>query len=402
MRELYFLVVIAVSQLLHQTDATSTWMLLFNKDSHCTRYRPFDRTCSSVIHNSFWGRRKQVRYSLSALPRGGSSSDNNTEEEEEEDDDDDRDVEEGNDEADTNRNINEEKAVDVDIQQKVLEDSSNEEVDEEEEGDNDGIEDESNESGSDDEINGVQIEMNVNKYDEPYVASPMTSMYVSLGVMVLGRKVDLLSPTMVRIARFVFIAYIILHQCFLFYVRIQAKSINDRTPIQLTNPLSSLIQNQLLGGSSEEGGGANNMIKSLASSFLSSQSTVLDYDLKQARGMQSGLIFNMLFMWFLHFKMGQVQPLLIQSLNGVTAMVYSPLFQIYVLGRNLERPFKINVPKPKIEEESAHHNEDDTEADGDDNESVDDKLVDDIDDVDDSDGKEEDTEIDTEQVEDDE
>jgi hypothetical protein len=184
---------------------------------------------------------------------------------------------------------------------------------------------------------GVQIELKVAQYDEPLVASPLTNLFVSLGVMLLARKCDLFHPTVVRIARFSFISYVILLQLFLFYVRVQAKRNNDRTPIELKSPLSSVLQSQLGGGS--EGGG-NSMVKNLASSFLSSKSTVIDYDMKQARGMQSGLIFNTLFMWFLHFKMEQIQPLLIQTANGLTTMVYSPLFQIYILGRNLERPYK--------------------------------------------------------------
>lgn len=200
------------------------------------------------------------------------------------------------------------------------------------------------------EMDGVQIELiNVEKkYDDPIVASPMSNLYASLGVMLLARKVDLFHPTVVRIARFAFISYLVLHQLFLFYVRIQAKRNNDRTPIELKNPLSSMLQNQL--GGLESGG--NSMMKNMASSFLSSKSTVLEYDLKQTRGMQSGLIFNMLLMWFLHFKMAQVQPLLIQTANGLMALVYSPLFQIYVLGRNLERPFK-NPTMKKLEDMTA-------------------------------------------------
>lgn len=57
--------------------------------------------------------------------------------------------------------------------------------------------------------------------------------------------------------------------------------------------------------------------------------------------MNSGLLFPMIFLYFLHFKMKQVQPLLMQTVTGVMNMVYSPLFQVYVLGRNLERPFKM-------------------------------------------------------------
>jgi hypothetical protein len=202
------------------------------------------------------------------------------------------------------------------------------------------------------DIEGVKIELKVEKYDEPYFASPMSSLYASLGVMLLSRRVDLFHPTIVRLVRFLFILYIVLHQCFLFYVRIQAKQNNDRTPIELKNPFSALLQNQL-GGESYEGFVGNFMMKNLASSLLSSKSTVLEYDLKQARSLQSGLIFNMLFMWVLHFKMEQIQPLLIQTVNGLVSLVYNPLFQVYVLGRNLERPFKTHAFIEKDTKDSA-------------------------------------------------
>jgi hypothetical protein len=42
-------------------------------------------------------------------------------------------------------------------------------------------------------------------YDEPLVASPFLNLYVSIGVMFLAKKVDLFSPTMVRIARYVLV-----------------------------------------------------------------------------------------------------------------------------------------------------------------------------------------------------
>lgn len=82
------------------------------------------------------------------------------------------------------------------------------------------------------------------------------------------------------------------------------------------------------------------MVKEMASQFLSSKTTVMEYDLKQAKSMNSGLLINMAFMWFLHFKMQQTQPLLAQTVTGLLNLVYSPLFQVYMLGRNLERPFK--------------------------------------------------------------
>jgi hypothetical protein len=45
--------------------------------------------------------------------------------------------------------------------------------------------------------------------------------------------------------------------------------------------------------------------------------------------------------------MEQVQPLIIQSFTGIVNLIFSPLFQIYVMGRNLERPFKNMAKKPE-------------------------------------------------------
>ena len=82
------------------------------------------------------------------------------------------------------------------------------------------------------------------------------------------------------------------------------------------------------------------MVKALADQVLSTQTTILEYDLKQVKKVNGGLLFPMVFLYFLHFKMKQVQPLLMQTATGVMNLAYSPLFQVYVLGRNLERPFK--------------------------------------------------------------
>jgi len=78
-------------------------------------------------------------------------------------------------------------------------------VDEEDEEYDDEYDDEEEESEeveeAEDESEGVQIEVNVEKYDEPLLASPMTNLYVSLGVMLLARRINLFSPKIVRLAR---------------------------------------------------------------------------------------------------------------------------------------------------------------------------------------------------------
>ncbi len=193
--------------------------------------------------------------------------------------------------------------------------------------------------GSEAESDAVDVddrEAAVVEYDEPLHPSFMQSIAPSIGVMYLSRKVDLFDPKVVKTIRFAFVAYAIVMQIFVAYVRIKAKLANDRTPVTVKNPMSSLLQKQLPSG----GGGTNDMVKNIASQFLQSETTAMEYDLKEAKKMGNSLLFPMIMMWFLHFKMGQVQPLLFQVSSGVLNLVYSPLFQIYVMGRNLERPFK--------------------------------------------------------------
>lgn len=179
----------------------------------------------------------------------------------------------------------------------------------------------------------------VAEYDDMLTPPAMQQFAISVGVMMLSNRIDILNEKAVRIARFAFVAYLVTVQLFLLYVRFRAKGIDDRTPITISNPLASLVQNGAMGGAAANGGG-NFVVKALADQVLSTQTTVLEYDLKQAKKMNGGLLFPMVLLYFLHFKMKQVQPLLMQTATGFSNLVYSPLFQVYVLGRNLERPFK--------------------------------------------------------------
>jgi len=183
----------------------------------------------------------------------------------------------------------------------------------------------------------VQPEMNVERFDEQFMVSPVTSLYVSLGVMMISRKVDMFSSTIVHLSRFAFIAFLICQQLFFLFVRCKAKSLNNMSSLNLSNPLSAFFERALDG---KEG---NDVMRQIASSFLASKSTVVAYDLNQVKSMQSGTILGLLFMWLLHFRLGQVQPLLIQTITGTLTLLSSPLFQVYILGRNLERPYKANL-----------------------------------------------------------
>ena len=242
------------------------------------------------------------------LLRGGSSSEEEgtVSEEEEEDDDD------------------------------IIEEEEDEDEDETEE--EEDVEDEYEDENYDfeDAESDLATEKSIDEgFVEPYVISPQLQLYTMFGSMILAKRIDLFNPFVVRLLRLLFIVQLLAQQAFIFYIRVMAKKNNDRTPLILQNPLTDMIEKQM--GAAE---GNSDIVKNLANSFLSSETTVMEYDMKQASSMQGGLMFNLAFNWFLHFKLGQVQPLLMQLINGTMQLVYNPLFQVYILGRNLERPFK--------------------------------------------------------------
>ena len=93
--------------------------------------------------------------------------------------------------------------------------------------------------------------------------------------------------------------------------------------IEIHNPVPEMLLSQL-----EER--SLGQVKKLASSFLSTRITAMEYDLQQASGVQGGVLFRLVITWFLHFKLGKIQPLLIQLSMGLLELLYSPLFQVYV------------------------------------------------------------------------
>jgi len=175
-------------------------------------------------------------------------------------------------------------------------------------------------------------------YDDMLQPPAMQQMMITVGVMLLSNKIDILNVKAVRIARYAFVSYLVVTQFFLGYVYLRVKSMNDRTSITISNPLAGLVNGA--GGGSGSGAGTNFMVKAITNQVLSTSTTIFEYDIKQVKKMNGSLLFPMIMLYFLHFRMKQVQPLLMQTCTGVMNLVYSPLFQVYVLGRNLERPFK--------------------------------------------------------------
>lgn len=207
---------------------------------------------------------------------------------------------------------------------------------------------------------------------EPYFISPSLQIYTTASTILLSRKFDMLNPKVVRVIRFSFVLLLCIQQAFIFYIRIMAKRRNDTRHVELKSSLKNIVQSQI------DSGGGNDMLNYFASSFFKKETTVKEYDISQTSAMQGTILFNMLFMWFLHFKMQQIQPLLMSIVNGLLQLVYNPLFQVYVIGRNLERPFKspeIFKPPVAIYTDDLPHNDKDIDGSPDPEVSIADEKV---------------------------
>eukprot|EP00585_Thalassiosira_rotula_P002352 CAMPEP_0196153606 /NCGR_PEP_ID=MMETSP0910-20130528/37476_1 /TAXON_ID=49265 /ORGANISM="Thalassiosira rotula, Strain GSO102" /LENGTH=259 /DNA_ID=CAMNT_0041417457 /DNA_START=1 /DNA_END=777 /DNA_ORIENTATION=+ len=76
------------------------------------------------------------------------------------------------------------------------------------------------------------------EYEDMLTPPAMQQFAISIGVMMLSNRIDILNAKAVRIARLAFVAYLVTVQLFLLYVTFRAKSMDDRTSITISNPLA--------------------------------------------------------------------------------------------------------------------------------------------------------------------
>ena len=90
-------------------------------------------------------------------------------------------------------------------EEELDEEEDEEEVDEEEEEEEEDDEDEDEEDEDETDIDTVdnKIDSTMQKFDEPLFPSPFASIYVTFGVMMIARRVDLSSPLVTKLARYV-------------------------------------------------------------------------------------------------------------------------------------------------------------------------------------------------------
>jgi hypothetical protein len=125
-------------------------------------------------------------------------------------------------------------------------------------------------------------------------------------------------------------------------VKFRAKrDLYSQTIITLDHPVLKFFPSHLL-NSNNDNNDNNNMVQSLLRSRFLPKTTLthFEYDIQQANALLYGLLPNMIFMYILHFRFHQVQPLFLTVASGFFTLIHNPLFQIYIIGRHLQRPFQ--------------------------------------------------------------
>ncbi|KAJ8613396.1 hypothetical protein CTAYLR_002237 [Chrysophaeum taylorii] len=236
----------------------------------------------------------------------------------------------------------------------------------------------------------------VTRYDAAVEANPSLELWVQIGGTLLA--IQLFNTAVgdrrysVLVARAMYVAFLAIHQAVLAAVKNSVEDSDDLTPLSLpANPLLASMAN--LGAKDGEGTNA------LLAPLLARDTTFRDYDLDMIRKGRTSQLGSILAMAYLHLRRGYLQPLVIQTVMGLFALLREPLVQIHLLKRPaegvLKRPFEPPVPawlkalqdqmqkdsptaedaadeQPAVSSEQAQDDDDDDEDDDDDDEPGDD------------------------------
>eukprot|EP00188_Purpureofilum_apyrenoidigerum_P000200 Plantae.Rhodophyta-Purpureofilum_apyrenoidigerum.ctg10791.p1 GENE.Plantae.Rhodophyta-Purpureofilum_apyrenoidigerum.ctg10791~~Plantae.Rhodophyta-Purpureofilum_apyrenoidigerum.ctg10791.p1 ORF type:complete len:221 (-),score=47.59 Plantae.Rhodophyta-Purpureofilum_apyrenoidigerum.ctg10791:102-764(-) len=152
--------------------------------------------------------------------------------------------------------------------------------------------------------------------------SPVRTMMVMGAMMYVLKYIDQKDPMTVNYCRIAYALYIVVGMSIQAYITKQISAKADTREIEVPQPAS------LFGpppGPPEK-------------------KTVMEYDLGLLNQARNSMLMNGLCLAFVHFKMGQVTPLVFTAAMGLMRFLDDPMFKIHVLNNEpvgpLERPFK--------------------------------------------------------------
>ncbi|XBW38190.1 hypothetical protein QEN19_003782 [Hanseniaspora menglaensis] len=170
----------------------------------------------------------------------------------------------------------------------------------------------------------------------------MNPLVSNIGVMLLSnyvcKKLDMTDPQIINYLRIFYVTFNVLTYLTYQYIKMKISKKNDLKTIKYQNQKSPM-QMLLKGGASDENEEA--VITT----------TVVQYDLEQVESLIKGMYTSWLMMGGMHFYMKYTQPMVMQGISPIKSVLEHPLFNAYVLGKEVERPFG-QTPSAAPKEES--------------------------------------------------
>ncbi|GMI21992.1 hypothetical protein TeGR_g1914 [Tetraparma gracilis] len=136
----------------------------------------------------------------------------------------------------------------------------------------------------------------------------------------LCKRLNFDDPATLLGCRLFYLSYQLAAQLLAGYALRSARLNDDRSEVRVPSPLAPLLSGAL--------SAAGPAASSLLSSALSRTLTVREYDSRQARALRTSQLLPLLLMFYLHFRRGAAQPLVLQAAVGYHGLWQSPLWRV--------------------------------------------------------------------------
>ncbi|KAL3233796.1 SRP-independent targeting protein 3 [Nakaseomyces bracarensis] len=160
------------------------------------------------------------------------------------------------------------------------------------------------------------------------INSQVSNIIIMLVMMQVSRRIDMEDPTNILYIRIAYCTSMVLSFLIYQYARSKIVAKNDLTTMKYVEPTSPFSGEALEKNQKEK----------------FNVTTVKDYDLKEIDGAIKSIYTGVMMMGFMHFYMGYVNPLFMQSISPIKSALEHNEVKIHVFNKpatgDLKRPFK--------------------------------------------------------------
>lgn len=152
---------------------------------------------------------------------------------------------------------------------------------------------------------------------------------LSIMIMQVSKKPIFLEPRVLFTLRVIYVVSALFQVMFYFIIKKRIKSVNDQRVLKIKKEV----------GLFQETPDVEEEI----------EITYSEYDLKELNKSSKSALLQGLIVCLLHFKWNIIQPLIISGTVVFRSFLFNPLYQRYILGREILRPLDLNTLFGKVE-----------------------------------------------------